>query len=128
VDRRWEDLEDNKQEGRDRRKGFAYTGAERYPGLLRKSEIPLVMEPTPSNKELVRSRPSAHESRMTVWGPLDVGGYDIRYCSTYFKPCVHLSTEPVLMAAVRIDIIRFSTPEKYYLLSTENCACSENIN
>jgi len=63
-------------------------------------------------------------------GPLDVGGYDIRYLfSLTFRPCVNISTAPCFDGRSKNKaVIKFSTPENVlFTCQHENCACSQNI-
>jgi len=125
--RYWEDLE-NKQEGLSKR---IQLRLDRELSLVRKElEISFGMEPTPSNEEIWSEVDQALMDLDDGMGPLDVGGYDIRYLFPLtFKPCVNLSTAPYFDGcSKKLTVIRFSTPENVlFTCQHENCACSKNI-
>jgi len=123
----WEDLED-KQEG-SLKKIWLMPDRELSP-VREESEISFGTEPAPSNEEIWSEVDQALMDLDDGMGPLDVGGYDIRYLFPLaFKPRVNISTAPYFNGhSKNLTVIRFSTPENVlFTCQHENCACSENI-
>jgi len=93
-------------------------------------EISFGTEPAPSNEEIWSEVDQALMDLDDGMGPLDVGGYDIRYLFPLTsKPRVNISTVPYFNGySKNLTVIRFSTPENVlFTCQHENCACSENI-
>jgi len=124
--RRWEDLED-KQEGSSKRVWL--TPDRELPLVQEESEISFGEEPTPSMEEIW----SEVDQSLDIddgMGPLDVGGYDIRYLFSFTnKPHVNISTALYSNGhSKNMTVIKFSTPENVlFNCQHKNCACSENI-
>jgi len=92
-------------------------------------EISFGMEPTPSMEE-IWSEVDQMLNLDDRMGPLDVGGYDIRYLfSLTFRPHVNISVVPCFDGCSKNrTVIKFSTPENVlFTCQHENCACSENV-
>jgi len=124
---RWEDLDD-KQEGSSKRVQLTL---DRELSLVQEeSEISFGTEPVPSNEEIWSEVDQALMNLDDRMGPLDVGGYDIRYLFPLtIKPHVNISTAPYSDGRSKnMTVIKFSTPENVlFTCQHENCACSENI-
>jgi len=122
----WEDLED-KGEGSSKR--IQLTPDRELSPVQEESEISFGMKPAPSMEE-IWSEVDQMLNLDDGIGPLDVGGYDIRYLfSLTFRPCVDISTAPCFNGSSKNRaVIKFSTPENVlFTCQHENCACSENI-
>jgi len=106
---RWEDLED-KGEGSSKRIQLM---PDRELSLFQEElEIFFGMEPTPSMEE-IWSEVDQMLNLDDSMGPLDVGGYNIRYLFPLtFRPHVNISTVPCFDGhSKNRAVIKFSTPE-----------------
>jgi len=123
----WEDLEDKQEESSKR---VRLTPDRELPPIQEELlEISFGEEPTPSMEE-IWSEVDQTLSLDDGMGPLDVGGYDIRYLFSFtHKPHVNISTVPCFDGCSKNSaVIKFSIPESVlFTCQHENCACSENV-
>ena len=107
--RHWEDLED-KQEGSSKRVQLMLD--RELPPVQEELEISFGEEPAPSMEE-IWSEVDQMLNLDDGMGPLDMGGYDIRYLFPLtFKPHVNISTALCFDGCSKNKtVINFSTPE-----------------
>jgi len=123
----WEDLED-KEEGLSKRV-LLMPDRELSP-VQEELEISFGTEPAPSNEEIWSEVNQVLMNLDDGMGPLDMGGYDIRYLfSLTFRPHVNIFTVPCFDGhSKNTAVINFSTPENVlFTCQHKNCACSKNI-
>jgi len=93
------------------------------------SEISFGEEPMPSMEE-IWSEVDQMLNLDDGMGPLEVGGYNIRYLPSFTnKPPVNISTALCFRShSKNMTVIKFSTPDSVlFTCQHENCACSENV-